>query len=66
MMPIKTCQCQKCIYCHGGGCGDDADVVIRFKEHNGRAEVAVCELCYVGIMGGYPGIFEKVEREPVP
>jgi hypothetical protein len=64
MVLIKTCQCQNCIYCHGGGCGEDAIFVIRFKKHNNQAEIAVCEMCGASLLGAHPDIFEKVERLP--
>jgi hypothetical protein len=63
MIKIATCQCQNCIYCHGGGCGDEPDFVIRFKEHNRKAEIAVCEMCGVSLLGTHPDVFEKVERD---
>lgn len=59
---IATCQCQNCIHCHGGGCGNEPDFVIRFKQHNRQAEVAVCEMCGICLLAGHSDIFERVER----
>jgi len=57
-MIITQCQCQDCKYCHGGGCTDDAEMVLRFKRRNRNGQVAVCEMCGVILLAGYPDEFE--------
>jgi hypothetical protein len=57
-MSITQCQCQGCVHCHGGGCTNEPEMVIRFKRHNRNGQVAVCEMCGVILLAGYPDDFE--------
>lgn len=59
----RFCQCQNCIYCHGG-CGDPAEMVLLLARGKPDFErgVAVCEHCGICLLGTHTE-FGKIERE---
>lgn len=61
---VRFCQCQNCIYCHGGGCGDPATMALLLARNKPEfmREVAVCELCGINLLAAHPTEFEKIQR----